>query len=466
MVIGIILSLALLTIIAYRGFSVIVFAPLCAILAGITAGWDPLPTYTNQFMGSAVVYVKNFFPIFMLGGVFGKLVEESGAASVIAKFFSEKVGGKYSILAIILSTAVLTYGGVSLFVVVFAVYPLAASLFREFDIPKRLIPAAIILGGCTATMTAFPGTPAIQNIIPAPYFGTNSFAAPIVGTLGGFGMLGFGFWWLQCRYNTMKARGENYYSMHESINEPPLLEGEQKQAMTPLMAFLPLIVVLVLNYVFTKWFGTFSPEIMAATLKAPLAAKAPPVATWALICALIAGILTMAAMGWKRLSEGNTLMIAINAGAIGSLLAIMNTASEVGYGNVISNLPGFKVVADFLLAIDPGTPLVSEALTVNILAGITGSASGGMSIALEAMGARYLAWANELGIDPQILHRIAAMASGGFDSLPHNGAVITILTFCGINHKAGYPDVGMVSVLIPFLVTAVMIAFATLTGIY
>ncbi|MDR1241306.1 MAG: GntP family permease [Deltaproteobacteria bacterium] len=466
MVIGIIISLLLLTIIAYRGFSVIVFAPLCAILAAITAGWDPLPTYTNQFMGSAVVYVKNFFPIFMLGGVFGKIVEESGAAYVIAKFFARTLGEKYTMLAVIMTGVVLTYGGVSLFVVVFAVYPLAATMFREFNIPKRLIPAAVILGSATATMTAFPGTPAIQNIIPTQYFGTNAFAAPTMGIISGVLILALGTLWLQKRAKSLMARGETYYSMHDSVNEPAKLEGEQEAPMSTFQAFLPLFAVLILNFVFTKLFEGVSPDVMATTAKAPLAAGKPPVATWALICALIAGILLMAGMGWKRLKKGNTLMLAINAGAIGSLLAIMNTASEVGYGNVISNLPGFKDVSSFLLSIDPGTPLLSEALTVNILAGITGSASGGMSIALEAMGSRYLEWANQLNLSPEILHRIAALSSGGFDSLPHNGAVITILTFCGINHKAGYPDIGMVSVIIPFVLTGIMIVMATVTGIY
>ena len=158
-------------------------------------------------------------------------------------------------------------------------------------------------------------------------------------------------------------------------------------------------------------------------------------------------------------------MLALNAGTIGSLLAIMNTASEVGYGNIISSLPGFRSVRDFLMSVDPGTPLISEAIMVNLLAGITGSASGGMSIALETMGQRYLEWALQAGINPELLHRVAAMSSGGFDTMPHNGAVITLLAICGMTHKESYPDIGMVSLVIPVGTTFVMIIVGSIFGL-
>lgn len=236
--------------------------------------------------------------------------------------------------------------------------------------------------------------------------------------------------------------------------------------MNPIVAMLPLATVLVLNFAFTQMIKGWD---VAAIQNAHAAFKGISisglVAIWALIGALVIGIALAVILGWKQLKGEANMVKAINAGAIGSLLAIMNTSSEVGYGSIIQSLPGFKTVADFMMSIDPGTPLVSEAITVNVLAGITGSASGGMSIALEAMGAQYLEWGTRVGLNPELLHKIASLSSGGFDSLPHNGAVITLLAICGMTHKASYPDIGMVSVVIPFASTFILILLATITGI-
>ncbi|MFZ5753064.1 MAG: GntP family permease [Bacillota bacterium] len=457
MVLGIILSLILLTIIAYRGFSVILFAPVCALVAAATAGLPLLPTYTEVFMVKAVGYVKNFFPIFLLGAVFGKVMEETGAAKAIAHWITLKLGPAKAVTAVVLACAVLTYGGVSLFVVAFAVYPFAAALFKEGNIPKRLIPACIALGSFTFTMTAFPGTPQIQNLIPGKYFGTDAYAAPTVGIIAGLMMAIGGIAWLEWRKRKLMAAGEGYGTGH--INEPE--EKNHENLMNPIVAMLPLFTVLVLNYVLTTVIKGWDP----AFLKPYGVTLASVTATWALIIALVVGIVLALIIGWNNVKGEARLHKALNTGAIGSLLAIMNTASEVGYGNVVSSLPGFKQVADFMMSIDPGTPLVSEAITVNVLAGITGSASGGMSIALEAMGKQYLDWANAVGLNPQLLHKIASLSSGGFDSLPHNGAVITLLAICGMNHRASYPDIGMVSVVIPFVSTFFVIILATLFGI-
>ena len=184
-VIGIILSLVLLTLIAYRGLSVILFAPVCALLAAVIAGFPLMPAYTELFMPKAVTYIKNFFPIFLLGAVFGKIMDDSGSAKAIAHAIANKLGKERSILAVVLSCAILTYGGVSLFVVAFAVYPIAAHLFKESGTPKFLVPGSIALGAFTFTMTALPGTPQIQNAIPMPFFKTTVYAAPILGTICG-----------------------------------------------------------------------------------------------------------------------------------------------------------------------------------------------------------------------------------------------------------------------------------------
>jgi H+/gluconate symporter-like permease len=311
-------------------------------------------------------------------------------------------------------------------------------------------------------MTAIPGTPQIQNIIPTRYFNTDAFAAPLFGSVGALLMLVLGVAWLEYRKRKMLAAGEGYGEPDTRV-QTNFDDGVPE--LPPALAALPLLAVLVINYVLTQLIPGWDKTIMDPTSALPLASKTIPVANWALIIALVCGIALSALFAFKQFSARKNLGTALNVGTIGSLLAIMNTASEVGYGNVISSLPGFSVVRDFLLSIDPGTPLISEALTVNVLAGITGSASGGMSIALEAMGARFMEWGNEVGVSAELLHRVASMSSGGFDTMPHNGAVITLLAITGMTHKKSYPDIGMTSLVLPFVITIALIAIWTVLGL-
>jgi H+/gluconate symporter-like permease len=464
-VLGILLSLFLLMFMAYMGFSVILFAPVFALLAAALQGLPIMPSYTELFMAKAVVYVKAFFPVFMLGAVFGKVMEDTLLAKGISHAIMEKLGNKHAVLAVVLSCAILTYGGVSLFVVVFAVYPFAAALFKEANIPKRLIPGCVALGAFTFTMDAFPGTPQIQNIIPTTFYGTTGYAAPIAGLVGGILIFIIGMVYLEWRKRTAVAKGEGYGD--HTLNEPA--EAAVTKLPSWYISLLPLILVLAVNYYLSRVY-TWDPAILAplSGMKLPLMAPAVKnvIGIWSLVIGLVLGIILALALGFKNIPKGGGLQKALNVGAIGSLLAIMNTASEVGYGNVIAALPGFKSIAAFLLGIKiGGTPLVSEAISVTTLAGITGSASGGMSIALDLMSKDWLAWANSIGMSPEILHRVASMASGGCDTMPHNGAVITLLAVCGLTHKQSYLDIFAMTVIKTFMVF-VVIALYLLTGIY
>jgi H+/gluconate symporter-like permease len=448
---------------AYRGFSVILFAPIFALLAASMQGLPVMPAYTELFMGQAVTFIKAFFPVFMLGAVFGKIMEDTGFAKSIAHAIIKGLGKGQAMLSVVLACVVLTYGGVSVFVVVFAVYPLAASLFKEAAIPKRLIPGTIALGSFTISMDAMPGTPQIQNIIPTQFFGTNVYAAPVCGALGGILIIAICLMWLEYRRKTAQAAGEGYGEGH--TNEPEL--KEDLVLVDWKLAMLPLLSVLVVNYVMTNVFA-WNPQILApfAAMKLPLMVPAVKnvIAIWALIIAVVFGIVVAVLLGFKKLPKGG-LVKALNTGTIGSLLAIMNTGSEVGYGNVIAALPGFKSISTWLMGIKiGGTPLISEAVTVTTLAGITGSASGGMSIALNIMAKDWLSWANSINMSPEILHRVASMASGGMDSLPHNGAIITLLAVCGLTHKQSYPDIFVVTVT-KSVIVFVIIGFYSLTGI-
>lgn len=462
-VLGIILSLFLLIFFAYRGFSVILFAPIFALLAASMSGLSLMPAYTELFMTKAAIFVKSFFPVFLLGAVFGKIMEDTGLAKSIARFIIKSLGKERAIPAVVLAGAVLTYGGVSLFVVVFAVYPFACALFKEARIPKRLLPGTIALGAFTATMDCMPGTPQIQNIIPTNFFGTTIYSAPILGLIGATLIYSCGIAWLEWRRKKAAAAGEDYGA--HTLNEPEIKEDLDLPSWQ--LAILPLLAVLVINFVITQMF-TWNPNILDAfkAMKLPLIVPAVKnvASIWSLIIALVIGIILAVIIGYKNLRQ-TSLAKSLNAGAIGSLLAIMNSASEVGYGNVISSLTGFKSISAALMGIKVGgSPLVSEAVTVNVLAGITGSASGGMSIALDLMSKDWIAWANSIGMSPEVLHRVASMASGGMDTLPHNGAVITLLAVCGLTHRQSYGDIFAMTV-IKTIMCFVIILIHSITGL-
>ena len=455
-------ALAFLMFVAYRGYSVILFAPVAALGAVLLT--DPslvAPMFTGLFMDKMVGFLKLYVPVFVLGAVFGKLIEISGFSKSIVAATIRIVGAQRAMLSIVLVCALLTYGGVSLFVVVFAVYPFAAELFRQSDIPKRLIPGTIALGAFTFTMDALPGTPQIQNIIPSAFFGTTGWAAPVLGTLGGVFILVVGMFYLESRRRRAARAGEGYGD--NLLNEPEQYRGDRLAH--PLVAILPLVLVGVANFLFTRWvpqfYGTtssFVPSVIGTP--APVVQEVSKLAAiWAVQGALLVGILCVLVFAWrtvfKSFAEGSRSAIG------GALLASMNTASEYGFGAVIAALPGFLVVAHALQSIPD--PLINEAISVTALAGITGSASGGMSIALAAMADSFIANAHAAGIPMEVLHRVASMASGGMDTLPHNGAVITLLAVTGLSHRQSYKDIFAIT-LIKTLSVFVVIALFYLTG--
>lgn len=457
---AVVLSLILLMAIAYRGLSVIVFAPLCALLAAGMSGRALLPSYTDVFMTAAAGYIRAFFPLFLLGAVFGKVMESSGAAGSIAAVIARCLGPRRAMLAVVLACGVLTYGGVSLFVVAFAVYPFAAALYREADIPKRLIPGAVALGAFTLTMDALPGSPQIQNLIPTRFFGTDSYAAPVAGTVGGLIVLAGGLAWLERRRIVAVRNGEGYGANHRNEPELDAASGPRPHF---LVAIVPLVLVLGGNYVLsrTAWsVARWYPE-GALQRDFPGASVATSGPTWALIAALLAGIVAALAIQpgrWRGRLGG-----VLSAATSGALLAIFNTASEVGFGNTIKTLPGFRAIQDAVFLLSQHV-LVAEAVAVNVLAGITGSASGGLSIALELMAPRYLEMARSQGISPELLHRIASMASGGMDTLPHNGAVITLLAITGLTHREAYADILAITALKTATVFGLALAVSWLGG--
>lgn len=460
-------SLGLLMYTAYKGFSVILMAPICALFAVILINpANVLPFYSGIFMPKMVGFIKDYFLVFLLGAIFGKVVEMSGIAESIAKTIVNLIGSKNAMLTVVILGAILTYSGVSLFVVVFAVYPFANHLFRQANIPKRLIPGTIALGAFSFTMDALPGTPQIQNVIPTTFFGTDIYAAPFLGIIGTIFVLAVGLSYLEWRRRTSAKNGQGYTS-GLTLTEAEVkalddngYDSSTQSSFRQFLAFVPLILVAVMNkYLSTaikEWYpnGFDFNAIGLATYSVDVTKTA---AIWAVGLALIVGIVTAILYDFKKVYSN--FKEGVNASISGSLLAVMNTASEYGFGAIIAALPGFALISH-ALGNTFSNPLVNGAITTTVLAGITGSASGGMSIALSAMADQYNAAILAMGIPPEVMHRIVAMASGGMDTLPHNGAVITVLAVTGLTHKQSYKDIFAVTVI---KTTAVFIAIAAYT---
>ena len=478
---GILVALGFLIWLSYRGWSILILAPAAAIVAAAASGEPLLAHWTQTFMGGAAQFLAQFFPLFLLGALFGKLMEDSGSVEAIARFMTKTLGSGRAILAVVLAGAVVTYGGVSLFVALFVIAPMAKGLFKTANIPLRLMPAAIALGTMTFTMSALPGTPALQNAIPMPFFGTTPFAAPGLGLIAAGIMLAFGLWWLDRVEQAARRAGEGYGPVggfERPIDDPLLREramiaGEFDTAEIPhaqrsdtspgvLLALLPLVVVILVNLGMSVLVLPRLDTSFLVEEKWGATSLSAVGGVWAVVVALLAALATSVALNYRRLPS---MRESVDAGATASVLPALSVASLVGFGAVVAVLPAFGTVRDLVLSIEGG-PLVSLALATNILAALTGSASGGMTIALDALGQTYMQLAAEQNIDPQLLHRVAVMSAGTLDSLPHNGAVGALLGVCGVTHSESYLDLFMVAIVGALISLAVVIALGSAFGTF
>ncbi|MFB1081825.1 GntP family permease [Jeotgalibacillus sp. JSM ZJ347] len=427
--IGLIVGLTLLIVFTMRGMNLLVAAPLCALFVAVMSGLPLFPqmvaegeiNFLTSYMGGFTGFIMAWFPMFLLGAIFGKVMEDSGAADSVSKWIVSKLGLKYAVLAIVAACAVLTYGGVSLFVVAFSVYPMALSLFKEADLPRRFIPAALAFGSVTFTMTS-AGSPEIQNWIPMEYMDTSQYAGWEVSILVAVFMMIFGYWWLKRMINKAVSKGEHFKSRE---NDPTV---ENRALPHPVMGLIPLFIVLVISFIFHHDLGTS-----------------------ALIIALLGGIITTYVLNRKFFTN---VSHALSEGTVGALIAIGNTAAVVGFGGVAKAVPAFTTAVDAMASI-PGSPLIGGAVAVSVIAGMTGSASGGQTIALPLLAPGYI----EAGVNQEALHRTVAISSGALDSLPHNGYVVTTIRgICGETHKDAYGPVAAVSVIVPLIGLAIAIA--------
>ncbi|AND41850.1 GntP family permease [Cytobacillus oceanisediminis] len=431
--IGLIGGLALLIYLTMRGMNLLVVGPLSALFVALFSGMPLFPQLAGEgeanlvgnYMSGFSGFVTSWYLMFLLGAIFGKVMEDSGAADSVSKMVVDKFGMKYAVLAIVASCAILTYGGVSLFVVAFSVYPMALSLFKQANLPRRFIPAALAFGSVTFTMTS-AGSPEIQNWIPIEFLGTTPYAGWEVSLIVAVFMMIFGYWWLKRMITKAVNKGETF----ESRKQDPVTEN--KELPHPFMGVLPLAVVLIISFVFHD-----------------------SLAQSALILALLGGVIATYLLNRKYFTN---FWNAVSDGTLGALIAIGNTAAVVGFGGVAKAVPAFATAVDWMTSI-PGSPLIGGAIAVSVIAGMTGSASGGQAIALPILAPHYM----DMGVNAEALHRTVAISSGALDSLPHNGYVVTtVRAICGESHQAAYGAVAAVTVIVPLIGLALAIVLFSL----
>lgn len=426
-VIGVLTAIAVIILMAYKGWGIIPASLLCALIVILTNDGDIWKSLSVDYVNGFKFFAGTYFLIFVLGALFGQVMGESGSANSISYKLMGWFGESRAILVVALATSVLTYGGVNLFIVIFTVYPLALILFKAADLPKRLIVATVGIGAGTFTMTALPGSPSIQNLIPAQVLGTTATAAPLMGIICSLFLFGAGVWYVQSRAKKAKVNGEHFVpGPRDNMDKISLTDVSKLPDWK--VAFLPLIIVIGVIFLL----------------------KGKMDALYGVSIALAVGIILTYVLNWKRFENP---LKALNDGCSNSVMALINTAAIVGFGFVVQNVPAFQAFIKFALGMK-FNPLVSEAIAVNVIAGITGSASGGLTIFMKTMGPAFL----QTGISPEALHRVASIASGGLDSLPHSGAVITLMMVMGLTHKEAYKDLGVVTVIIPLLATALAVA--------
>ena len=425
--IGILLGLVVLIGLAYKNWPILIVAPIAVVVVAVFSGVNPFTTLTSTYMEKFVVFAKNYFLILFFGAVFGKLMGECGAARTIAIKVSKlvrKFPGKekpMAVISLILICAILTYGGVSSFVVVFTLVAIAKDLFQELDIPWHMYTCSVAGSGLW-TMTMLPGTPSVQNQVPITYLGTTAMAAPALSmfavAVSAVMVFGYVFW--MCARCT--RRGEHFEPSGTEILKVQLGEDLSSDHLPNLfLCLLPCIILfVVMNFL-----------------------------NQGAVVGLIAGCVSCIVIFHKKFNIVK-LKSCIGAGGTNATSAVMAACAASGFGGVVATVSGYTMVLNSLASI-PGPEIFQLIVAVNVAAGITGSASSGLNIAFASLTDRFLA----SGLNPEIIHRMACISSGGLDTLPHCSTVVNTLNVTKLTYAQGYKHYGVMTVIIP-LITVVI----------
>lgn len=454
---GLVFAVLALIGMALRGVNILIAVLLASLLVALTNQLGIADTLLVHFPTGplgAFSFAGQFFVLFLTGAIFGKVMASSGAAAAIAYGIIQALGPRRVLLVTVLVCGLLTYGGVVVFVVIFTMYPLGIALMREANLPKRLFCGAIGLGAGTFTMTALPGTPSVQNVIAASALGTDLFAGAVIGLLAGLAMALLGLWYLEDQWRRARLRDEGYLANQQDAAMEKMAPDRARLpsawlAVVPLAVVLGTILMPRLLMLLMPDSGADAevPRLLAFALSQPI--------VWPSFALVLGSACSVVLFPVLR----QRLLDTLGAGANDSIMPLLNTAAVIGFGGVVTQTAGFAEFAQWVVAVDL-PPLVSVAASVSVISGTVGSASGGLQIFMQTFAETYLA----MGVEPATLHRIAAIASGGLDSLPHSGAVIAMLTIMGLRHAEAYRDIFVVTVLVPVVATAVAILAALALG--
>lgn len=406
---SVLIPLILMVIMVYKKIPAALAAIVATVVMCILTGLNTLDIMKGEFMSAAAGFVQSYFLLFALCGIYAAVMDSSGAAYSLGKWLANLLGAKGAIWGVSLAAFVLCYGGISAFVIVFAMYPIALVLFKEANISRRMIPAAIGAGAFT-TPNVLWGSPGVCNVIPTTYLGTDVRAAPLVSVIVGVFLFVVSNLYLIWKNNRNQKKGEGFVPT-EKIQRL-LEENEQRGTVNHWLALIPLVVIIVvLNIIKLD-----------------------------VLIAMVCGIVVAYVLFWKRINDKVQPLI---VGTQSGISSTMGTAPVVGLGNVAK----LTTVFDKLLNIASnmkGNPLISWALGATIITGVCASGSGGAALACELLADKYLA----MGLNPEIMHRVLSCAVIVLDSLPWNGVMCTTMAACDLTHKESYGDLFMVTVVI------------------
>ena len=427
---GILTGLGLLTFLIMKGVNIFVVAFLGATIVALTGGLDLYDALKETFVGGFVGFFKSNYLIFLTGILMGKMMEITNGAKAIAKLIVRFLGKERALVSIPLACGVLAYGGVSVFVCSFAVFPIALEVFREADLPRRFIPAALTFGCSTFAMVA-PGAPQIHNIVPAEALGVSLMAGTVVGFISCGFMLVVGTLMLFRMVAKAKARGEHFVA--KSVDT---FATEDEKMPNGWLALSPLIITVFL--INTPMPSTGAPLVKLET------------------GVLIGAFLTFLFL--NKYQDNSKSLFHVGEACKSSIVSISNTCAVVAFGTVVSASAAFPVVIDAMVNLQT-PPLVGVAAGTTVIAGICGSASGALGIVAPLLGPLYLA----KGVAAEAISRTMSISSAALDSLPHNGYIVTVTNgLCNETHKDAYGPIFWVTVVTPFLASILCVVLFTL----